>query len=164
MKIESLTYLIPKIVLMKLRIPPALQFFIFAICMYSITKLTGNHFTFQLQKTIFWIFIGLGGTIGLIAVFSFKKAKTSVDPLNPSKASQLVTSGLFNYTRNPMYLGMLLILIALFLKFGNYYNITILIFYTWYITTFQIKPEEKVLKELFGDTFINYCKKVRRWI
>lgn len=149
---------------MKLKIPPALQFLIFAICMYGCTKLTGNHFTFQLQNSMAFILFCLGAIIGLLAVFSFQKAKTSVDPLKPSKASQLVTFGLFQYTRNPMYLGLLLILIALFLKFENYYNITFLILYTWYITTFQIKPEEKVLTEIFGDTYTNYCKKVRRWI
>lgn len=149
---------------MKLTIPPALQFLIFALIMYGITKLTGSHFTFSYQKIVFWSIFTVGVLIGLIAVFSFKKAKTTVDPLNPSKASQLVTSGLYQYTRNPMYLAMLLVLIAVFFKFGNYFNIIILILYIWYITMFQIKPEEKVLKEIFGDDFTNYCKKTRRWI
>lgn len=149
---------------MKLKIPPALQFILFAICMYSITKLSGNHFSFEFQNIIVLVFLIFGTTIGLTAVFSFHKAKTSVDPLKPSKASQLITSGLYQFTRNPMYLAMLLVLIALFFRFGNYFNIVVLFLYTWYITTFQIKPEEKILTEIFGNDFTNYCKKVRRWI
>ena len=149
---------------MKLKIPPALQFLIFVLSMYGITKLSGKHFTFQYQNNAFWVIFYLGVIIGLIAVVSFRKAKTTVDPTNPNKASHLVTSGIYKYTRNPMYLGLLLALIAIFIKFGNYFNITMLILYVWYITTFQIKPEEKALTEIFGDDFINYCKKVRRWI
>ncbi len=149
---------------MKLKIPPALQFTIFALLMYGITQLSGNHFKFKFQYIVVLTFVILGIFVGLTAVYSFKKAKTSVDPLTPSKASKLVTSGLYNYTRNPMYLALLLVLIALFFKCGNYYNIPILIIFIWYITTFQIKPEEKVLTEIFPDNFTNYCKKVRRWI
>ncbi|MDY7395110.1 isoprenylcysteine carboxylmethyltransferase family protein [Aureibaculum sp. 2210JD6-5] len=149
---------------MKLKIPPALQFLLFALIMYGITRLSGNHFVFEFQNIIVWVFIILGLSIGLTAVFSFRKAKTSVDPLHPSKASQLVTSGLYRYTRNPMYLAMLFGLIAIFFKFGNYYNIAIVMLFIWYITTYQIKPEEKVLIEIFGDDFTNYCKKTRRWI
>ena len=149
---------------MKLKIPPALQFLVFAILMYGITKFSGNHFTFRFQNSVVLVFLILGTTIGLTAVLSFRKAKTSVDPLKPEKASQLVTSGLYQFTRNPMYLGMLLVLIALFFRFGNYFNISILFLYIGYITIFQIKPEEQVLTEIFGDDFITYCKKVRRWI
>lgn len=149
---------------MKLKIPPVLQFLIFAVLMYGIAKLSGTHFAFEFQNIAVLVFLILGTAIGLTAVVSFRKARTSVDPLNPSKASQLVTSGLYQFTRNPMYLAMLLVLIALFFRFGSYFNISILILYIWYITTFQIKPEEKVLSEIFSEDFTNYCKKVRRWI
>jgi len=149
---------------MKLKIPPALQVLIFVLLMYGMTKLFGKHFTFEYQKTMTSVVFYLGVLIGLIAVFSFQKAKTTVDPTNPAKATHLVTYGIYRYTRNPMYLGMLLVLIAIFLKLGNYFNIAIVILYVWYITSFQIRPEEKVLTEIFGDDFTNYCKKVRRWI
>ena len=149
---------------MKLKIPPALQFIIFALFMYGIAKLAGSHFFFKFQDGIAILCIILAIIVGLSAVFSFRKARTSVNPLKPSKATQLVTLGLYQYSRNPMYLAMLLGLIAVFIKFGNYYNSIILVLYVWYITTFQIKPEEKVLTEIFGVDFINYCKKVRRWI
>ncbi|MET2984112.1 methyltransferase family protein [Aureibaculum conchae] len=149
---------------MNLKIPPAFQFLICILIMYGITKVNGTHFVFEFQNYFVWILFLIGIIIGLIAVFSFYKAKTSVDPLHPTKASKLISGGIYKYTRNPMYLGMLLVLVAAFVKFGNYINITVLVAYVWYITNFQIKPEEKTLTEIFGKDFTDYCKKVRRWI
>jgi len=63
-----------------------------------------------------------------------------------------------------MYLGMLFILFAFAVRLGNLFTFPVLILYIWYITTFQIKPEEKVLAKLFGDDYSSYCKRVRRWI
>ncbi|WP_117885414.1 methyltransferase family protein [Aureibaculum luteum] len=149
---------------MKLKIPPAIQFLFFAIAMFIITKLTGKNFSFALQNVVVILLFAFGAFIGLLAVLSFRKAHTTINPLDPSKASKLVTSDLYQYTRNPMYLGLLIIQTALFFGFGNYYNIIILFIYGWYLTNYQIKPEEEALTKLFGDGYTQYCEKVRRWI
>ncbi|MBJ2175153.1 isoprenylcysteine carboxylmethyltransferase family protein [Aureibaculum sp. A20] len=149
---------------MKLKIPPAIQFLIFAVAMFIITKLTGKNFSFALQNVVVLLLFILGTIIGLFSVLSFKKAHTSIDPMHPSKATKLIISGLYQYTRNPMYLGLVIIQTALFFGFGNYYNIIILFIYGWYLTNYQIKPEEEALKEIFGDVYTQYCEKVRRWV
>ena len=149
---------------MKLKIPPAIQFLFFAIAMFIITKLTGKNFSFALQNVVVILLFAFGAFIGLLAVLSFRKAHTTINPLDPSKASKLVTSDLYQYTRNPMYLGLVIIQTALFFGFGNYYNIIILFIYGWYLTNYQIKPEEEALTKLFGEGYTQYCEKVRRWV
>ena len=149
---------------MKLKIPPAIQFLFFAIAMFIITKITGKNFSFALQNVVVILLFAFGAFIGLLAVLSFRKAHTTINPLDPSKASKLVTSDLYQYTRNPMYLGLVIIQTALFFGFGNYYNIIILFIYGWYLTNYQIKPEEEALTKLFGEGYTQYCEKVRRWV
>ena len=150
---------------MKLKIPPAVQVALFASLMWIITKLTATkHIDFEYQEIVSWLFFGIGTLVAIIAVYAFKKAKTTVDPTNPNKASKLVIIGIYKISRNPMYLGMFFILLAFATRLGNLYSFSILVLYVWYITTFQIKPEEEALTKLFGEVYINYCKKVRRWI
>tara|TARA_A100000164_G_scaffold116328_1_gene102567 strand:- start:332 stop:778 length:447 start_codon:yes stop_codon:yes gene_type:complete len=105
------------------------------------------------------------GIITLItAVLSFKRHSTTVSPLQPEKVSYLVVSGIFKYSRNPMYLGMLLILISMTIKFNFVGGVLIIFVFISFITKFQIIPEETVLERLFGKEFIGYKKKTKRWI
>ncbi len=106
--------------------------------------------------------LGLG--IMLSGALEFRKAKTTVNPLNPEQASELVVSGIFKVTRNPMYLGMSLIIIAASLALGNLIGLVWMMGFMLYIQVFQIKPEEKAMHKLFGDSFNDYCQRVRRWI
>lgn len=150
---------------MKLKIPPAVQVLFFALLMWLQKRfIGGTHFEFTYQKEISWGIFLIGIFIGLSAVYSFKKAKTSTNPLNPEKASSLVVKGLYNYTRNPMYVAMLFVLLAFFLRLGNVVNLVIIALYVWYITEFQIKPEEKALTTIFGNDYVQYKSRVRRWI
>jgi len=150
---------------MKLKIPPALQVAIFAILMWVIKKLTLTaHLEFEQQRTLSWIIFAVGILIEIIAIYAFRKANTTADPLNPDKTSKLVIVSIYKISRNPMYLGMLFILLAFAIRLGNLFTFPVLILYVWYITTFQIKPEEKVLSKLFGPAYSTYCTKVRRWI
>lgn len=150
---------------MKLKVPPVLQVATFAILIWLISKLTTvKHFEFIFQKELSWLTFAFGTLIGLAGVYSFRKAQTTTDPTKPEKASKLVTAGIYNFSRNPMYLGMFFILLAFVIRLGNLYSAPVLLLYVWYITTFQIKPEEAALKTLFEDDYINYLKTVRRWI
>ncbi len=111
------------------------------------------------------ILILLAGILILInPVFKFIKSKTTVNPVKFAKVNKLVTSGIFKYSRNPMYLGMILIIISTTIFYLNYYSvITPFIFYFW-INRFQIKREEIFLKEKFGKEYLLYKSKTRRWI
>ena len=109
-------------------------------------------------------FLLLGIIILITAVLSFKRHSTTPSPLQPEKASYLVVSGIFKYSRNPMYLGMLLILISMTIKFNFVGGILIIFSFITFITKFQIIPEETVLERLFGKEFIRYKKKTKRWI
>ena len=118
-----------------------------------------------ISTDVFAVLFLLLGIITLItSVFSFKRQNTTINPLQPEKASSLVISGVFKYSRNPMYLGMLLILISMTVKFNFIGGILINFAFIAFITKFQIIPEETVLERLFGDEFTCYKKKTRRWI
>tara|TARA_B100000902_G_scaffold361696_1_gene379370 strand:+ start:188 stop:493 length:306 start_codon:yes stop_codon:yes gene_type:complete len=100
----------------------------------------------------------------LISFQIFKKEKTTINPIKIEKASSLVTNGIFKYSRNPMYLGMVLILISIGIKFNFYGGLLLIGFFVYFITCFQILPEEKAMLKLFGKDFINYKNKTRRWL
>ena len=110
------------------------------------------------------LFILLIGIVILInPIFKLIKSKTTVSPIKFKEVNKLVTSGIFKYSRNPIYLGMILIIISITVFYLNYYSIiTPLIFYFW--INIQIKREEVFLKEKFGKEYLLYSSKTRRWI
>lgn len=110
----------------------------------------------------FLVAAGLG--VNINAMIAFAKADTTINPLTPDKTSTLVSDGLFSQTRNPIYLALTMILLGVCVLFGNLINLAIVAFFVWYITNFQIIPEEEALKKVFGAQYDDYCKKVRRWI
>lgn len=87
-----------------------------------------------------------------------------MNPLNPAAATTLVESGIYRYSRNPMYLGLLFVLLGWAAFLGNAFAVLILPGFVWYMNYFQIIPEEKALLERFGSAFSAYSKKVRRWL
>ncbi|MEE2930838.1 MAG: isoprenylcysteine carboxylmethyltransferase family protein, partial [Pseudomonadota bacterium] len=105
-----------------------------------------------------------GVTLLALALASFFQAKTTANPIDVSRAETLVTSGLFRLSRNPMYLGMLLILIGGVFWIGNWAACLAPAIFVFMMTELQIKPEERALKDKFGDAYIGYCKRTRRWI
>lgn len=98
------------------------------------------------------------------ALFEFRRARTTVDPHQPDKASALVDGGVFRYSRNPMYLSLLLLLLAWVVYLGNVVGIVVLPILVLYLNRYQIRPEEKILAVKFGDAYTDYCRRVRRWI
>lgn len=106
----------------------------------------------------------MGAFVMAMAVKSFVTAKTTINPLKPSRASRLITGGVYRYSRNPIYLGDLLILAALAVWLGQPANLVLLAAFVGYIDRFQIRPEEKALSALFGAEYTAYCARVRRWL
>ena len=102
--------------------------------------------------------------IGMASVLQFLFAKTTIDPLKIEKTSQLVTNGIYQYSRNPMYLGLAFVLLAWNAYLGSLSAILGVMLFVWYITEFQIKREEENLRNIFGDAFTAYCQRTRRWL
>ena len=147
---------------MKNTVPPPIVTLICALLIY-LSKPIFPEFNFYYSNQLTLFFLIIGFVIILISAQKFKKEKTTINPINIEKASSLVTGGIFKYSRNPMYLGMLLILISIGIRFNFYGGILIVGFFVYFITYFQILPEEKAMLKLFGDDFINYKNKTRRW-
>lgn len=109
------------------------------------------------------IFI-LGLLILVVGGYAFRKAKTTVNPTTPEKATRLVTTGIYQYSRNPMYLGYLLWLIACVIYSGNVANLLLLPLYLFLANILYILPEEKALEILFKEEYRGYKNSVRRWL
>jgi len=107
---------------------------------------------------------GMACVIDVWALLSFKKQKTTIDPRYPHKTSSIVTNGIYNYTRNPMYLGLVLILSAISIYFAARFSFFVIAAFILYMNAFQIKPEEETLEKQFGEAYLNYKARVRRWI
>jgi len=105
-----------------------------------------------------------GIAIMVMGVLAFRKASTTVDPRFPETASHLVSSGIYRYTRNPMYLGMMVLLIAWMALLSNVGTVVMPLLFVLYITRWQIVPEERALAQKFGAEYEVYRKSVRRWL
>lgn len=106
----------------------------------------------------------IGVIVALLGVASFRRAGTTVNPLQPAAASHLVVSGIYRWTRNPMYLGMLLVLLGWGLFLANVLAFLSALAFIPLMNRLQIGPEERILTATFGPVFISYQSAVRRWI
>ena len=162
---KGIKYLIIKESIMKLLIPPPIQALLSAIMMCLISRyFTHANFSLNGINIFALIFLIIAVIIIVLSMYKFRKIKTTISPLRPNKTSSLVNTGIYEYTRNPMYLGLLLMLFstALFLK--NLISFLIIPLFILFITKNQILPEEEALENIFGEEYKNYKKKVRRWI
>ncbi|NIB41928.1 isoprenylcysteine carboxylmethyltransferase family protein [Pseudomaricurvus alkylphenolicus] len=147
------------------RIPPPLVALLFAAAMWGISKtLDPVETTTRLGLSLTVLFLVLGLAFPLAGAISFRRARTTVNPLQPDAASTLVTSGIYRVTRNPMYVGFVLLLLSWATYLSSPVTLLLPLLYASYIQRFQIRPEEKALQQIFGKTFAQYRKEVRRWI
>ena len=102
--------------------------------------------------------------IGIAAVVGFRRAKTTINPLTPQASSALVVRGIYRWTRNPMYLAMLLVLVSWACIVANAAALAMLPLFVATLNRLQIQPEERALRARFGAEFENYRRKVRRWL
>lgn len=150
---------------MKNKIPPPIVFLLFAIAMWFVAQ-SAYAYPITIPFALI-IAIGLAATGLLIAVTAtrqFSSVQTTINPLKPDEATTLVDSGIFAKTRNPMYLGLFLFVLAWAVWLQSAANILLLLTFVVFITNLQIKPEEEALRKVFGQTYTDYCKRVRRWI
>lgn len=150
---------------METRIPPPMYAAAAGVAMWFIADMfpTGV-FAFPGQPVIALGLALVGAAMDLASIGRFFKAKTTVNPLRPTQTSALVTSGFYRITRNPMYLGLSLLLTAWAIWLGHPANVALLAAFVWLITRFQIAPEERALEARFGEAYLDYKRKVRRWL
>ena len=148
---------------MKTKIPPPILALVMIGLIY-LSSLLIVPTTFNYQSLLSVLVLILGLACALPSFRLFAKYKTTISPLKPSDTTALVTEGMYRYSRNPMYLGLLLLTIASTIWFGTWLGIIINIVFIFLINFLQIIPEEEALLTIFGEEYEDYKKSVRRWI
>ena len=150
---------------LKLKVPPPAVVFVAAVLMWLVSQVLPA-FAFVLPaRNLFAISLAVVGFVtGISGVLTFRRARTTVNPMKPRSSSSLVIWGVYSVTRNPMYLGGLLILTGWAIFVSNALAFLFLPAYILYINRFQIAPEEEALTSLFGQEFVAYISRVRRWL
>ncbi|WP_201502122.1 MULTISPECIES: methyltransferase family protein [Psychrobacter] len=148
-----------------LKVPPVAQVIITAAAMYGVSKMVPA-LTFSLNgSTALAVGLGVMGlSLGIMGVTQFRIAQTTPNPQALEQVSSLVTSGVYQYSRNPMYVGLVLILLGWAFYLSHFLAFVLLPIFILYITRFQIQPEERMMAQKFGKTYQDYLNKVRRWI
>lgn len=147
------------------RIPPPLVALLCGALMWAITLYTPPlTISAGVRGTTTALLLLLGMAFSTAGVVSFRRAKTTVNPLQPDTASNLVTSGIYRVTRNPMYVGMALALCAWAVYLCSAWAVAGVVVFILFIHRFQIRPEETALETIFGQVFTDYKNRVRPWL
>jgi protein-S-isoprenylcysteine O-methyltransferase Ste14 len=147
------------------KIPPPLVAGIFGIFMWWISTVAPLVEPNSSVRQILSVAIFLSGLFFCVAgVVSFRRAKTTVNPLKPETASSLVDSGIYRISRNPMYLGFALLLLSLSVFLSSSWSLVGVVGFVLYMNAFQITPEERALEAIFESGYTSYKSQVRRWL
>jgi protein-S-isoprenylcysteine O-methyltransferase Ste14 len=150
---------------LELRVPPVPLALVAAALMWCARSATPDLTLPFPSSLVFPVALALIGALTCLAgVVSFRRARTTVNPMKPDSTSALVVSGIYRYTRNPMYLGFLLILLACAAALANALALIALPVFVLYMNRFQISPEERVLDSRFAPEYAEYRARVRRWL
>ena len=149
---------------LELKVPPLALMFLFG----ALTWLASGYSAFTIvlpwRSAFALIFCTLGFAVVLAGALAFRRAKTTVNPLTPEATTAMVTSGIYRLTRNPMYLGFLLVLAGWAMYLSNVLAFAFLPLFVLYMNRFQIVPEERALGARFSHAFTAYKCSVRRWL
>ncbi|WP_352295801.1 isoprenylcysteine carboxylmethyltransferase family protein [Pseudoalteromonas sp. 20-MNA-CIBAN-0454] len=145
------------------KIPPLVVVLFFALIMALIAHYSVIDFSaFILYLTVSLVTIGC--VFCIAGLVSFRLANTTVNPSKPEQATNLVTSGVYRFSRNPMYVGFVFILLGWGIWLSSLWALLCVAGFIAYLTLFQITPEERALTQLFGEDYIQYKNKVKRWL
>jgi len=150
---------------LELKIPPLLVLFIMAGAMLGVTYAAPTlSFPVPGRTLVALAFAALGVGSAIAGVIAFRRQHTTVNPLTPGASSAIVTGGIYRVSRNPMYLGFLLVLAGWVVCLSNAGAALFLPAFVAYLTRYQIKPEERALLAKFGSLYTEYMSRVRRWV
>ena len=147
------------------KIPPPVVAMVIGAAMWGVSRLAP---LLQIPSAVrLWVAIAIfvvGIGFSAAGVIAFRRARTTVNPTKPDKASSLVSSGVYRITRNPMYVGLSCALVAWVVFLGSAWALLGPVAFVLYIGRFQITPEERALEKRFGGAYADYRAKVRRWL
>ena len=150
---------------LELKVPPPAVTLLMAIAMWlAVSTSSALAFALPGRLAVAIALAVLGGAISAAGIVSFRRARTTVNPTRPDAASSLVATGIYRFTRNPMYLGLFLVLVGWAAYLSNAVAFAGPLLFALYINRFQIVPEERALAAKFGAAFDDYRRRTRRWI
>ncbi len=145
------------------KIPPPALALLHIIAAFLLARFIPLPFAVPLiVKYIGFALVIIGFLLGLGAVIAFRRARTTLDPYHP--VSNLVTSGIYRFSRNPIYLGFLLMVIGIPLNTGTYWGLILAPIFILLCNQLVITREEAYLEKRFGEAYTNYKSRVRRWV
>jgi protein-S-isoprenylcysteine O-methyltransferase Ste14 len=147
------------------KLPAPLAALIVGVAMFAYaraTALSGDESA--LRTTCAVLMAQMSAVIALAAFVAFWRSRTTIDPFHPHLARTLVTHGVFRFSRNPMYLSLLLLLVAYALRLGAWLGWAGPLAFGLYVTRYQIVPEERALEDRFGERYLEYKRRTRRWL
>jgi len=150
---------------LELKLSPVMTAILLGILMWLLARATpGFSIRPDVRIVICAALMAAGAAVGLAGVWSFRKARTTVNPWRVNASSELVVSGVYRHTRNPMYLGLLLGLLGWGVCLANAFALLLALIFIPFMNRFQILPEERALRQAYGESFQEYCRRVGRWL
>lgn len=150
---------------LELKVPPPLVMAVLGVGMYFASEaVPALHYVFSLHLVTGMLVGAAGLAVNVAGLHAFRRHRTTVNPLRPGRTTHLVEDGVFGWTRNPMYLGMLMMLLGWAFYLANGVAFTGPVLLCAWLTRLQIVPEERALREKFPAEFERYSRAVRRWI
>jgi protein-S-isoprenylcysteine O-methyltransferase Ste14 len=147
------------------KIPPPVVGALVAAGMWAVSELGPQVSLASLPKHVaVAVLVVVGIALDVLGLLAFRNSRTTVNPLKPERASSMVTGGVYRVTRNPMYLGLVILLLAWAVHLSALLPFAGPVIFVLYITHFQIQPEERALKDIFGEEYSTYASRVRRWL
>jgi protein-S-isoprenylcysteine O-methyltransferase Ste14 len=151
--------------ILELKVPPVVVVLVTAGLMWLVAwAVPASGYLFPARNLVAMCLAITGGVTSAVGVVSFRQARTTVNPMKPEASSSLVTTGIYKLTRNPMYLGFVLVLLGWAVLLSKLLAFLFLPAFILYMNRFQIVPEERALATLFGQAFSAYKARVRRWL
>jgi len=146
-------------------VPPPLWMVFFAAMMWALDRYCPIATLIAAPwNRLGWGVIAIAPVAPITAMIQFRRAHTTVNPVDLGKSTALVTDGIYRWTRNPMYLGLSVLLLGWAIRLGTLSPLVIPPLFVTFITQFQILPEERALRGHFGDSYEQYCRQVGRWL
>jgi len=144
--------------------PPVVALFVGVLMWLASSVVAPVEVSFGARVGVAVVLASVGLIFGVAGMISFRRARTTMNPIKPGAASSLVTAGVFRFTRNPMYVSLTLYLLAWAAYLSNWLALLFVPVFVLYINELQIKPEERALSALFGAQYASYKARVRRWL
>jgi protein-S-isoprenylcysteine O-methyltransferase Ste14 len=146
-------------------VPPPLWTVVFGVAMWALNRYWPVLTVIpEPWSRLGWYVMAIAPTAPIAAIIQFRRAHTTVNPHKPETTSTLVTSGAYSWTRNPMYLGLSILLLGWALKLGTLTPLVGPLLFIPLIQRVQIRPEEHALRAHFGEHYDQYCRRVNCWL